>query len=213
MSKLEEKKQKRLKFLNSLFDISDGDSGVYEGSYVVGAKAEIADQREVDSIVDYLSDEGFLDIMGFGDDDGRPVGLTHSGVKAIEVARSKPNEGTDQFPPAVNIINVGSMHGSQIQQGTSASSQTQHNHFQELRVELNNLIEKIERTEVGSEDEKELAKAYAQILLSQACNAPGEQDKGLIKGTWDKLSKLLTVISLGDYSIKIGKLMLAAFSL
>ena len=50
--------------------------------------------------------------------------ITSSGIDAIEEARGHPNRETRHLPAIQNIINVGTMHGGGIQQGTTSSTQT-----------------------------------------------------------------------------------------
>src|SRR5262249_30748872 len=57
---------------------------------------------------------------------GGLMSITHAGVKEIEEAIAAPEQETEHFPPLViaqNYIQVGSMTGSSIQQGTEGSIQ------------------------------------------------------------------------------------------
>jgi len=51
------------------------------------------------------------------------ISITHEGIKEVEQALSEPKEPTAHFLP-VNVISIGHMEGSQIQQATSESTQT-----------------------------------------------------------------------------------------
>ncbi|HEY5984932.1 MAG TPA: hypothetical protein VIV12_00915 [Streptosporangiaceae bacterium] len=53
---------------------------------------------------------------------GGEISLEHAGVLEVESAWTNPNQPTAHLPPA-NIILIGEMHGSQIQQGTVHSRQ------------------------------------------------------------------------------------------
>jgi hypothetical protein len=51
--------------------------------------------------------------------------MTHAGVVEVENALTQPERPTHYFPPVINILHVQSMVGSQIQQGTHSSAQSQ----------------------------------------------------------------------------------------
>ena len=53
---------------------------------------------------------------------GGIIAITHRGVLEVEELRDKPEVPTKHFP-AFNVINVGTMIGSQISQASPASSQ------------------------------------------------------------------------------------------
>lgn len=69
--------------------------------------------------------------------------ITHEGIRQVERALSSPDEPTDYFPP-INVIYVGSMHHSQIQQGTLESLQ----HQSSADVSRDQLLEFIEEARV-----------------------------------------------------------------
>src|SRR6185437_4570001 len=66
----------------------------------------------------YLVEEGLLERVAFQG----VIAITHHGVKEIEQARREPEKRTTHFPP-INVIHIGQMTGSQIQQGTHDSVQ------------------------------------------------------------------------------------------
>jgi hypothetical protein len=74
---------------------------------------------ETDNVVDYLVGEGLATHRAIGG----AIAMTHGGVLEVERALTKPEAATKYFPPVINIMNIRSMVGSQIQQGTHASSQ------------------------------------------------------------------------------------------
>ena len=68
--------------------------------------------------------------------------ITHAGVLEVEAALSEPQKPTEHFPAVYNILHVGTMSGSAIQQGTQHSSQAvsfQQNQVDEVREFLNSL--------------------------------------------------------------------------
>jgi hypothetical protein len=53
---------------------------------------------------------------------GGIVAITHFGVVQVEQALSTPEKPTEYFPPVINILSVGSMTGSQVQQAGAGSA-------------------------------------------------------------------------------------------
>lgn len=73
---------------------------------------------------------------------GGAIAMTHRGVVEVERALSAPETPTTYFPPVVNILHVQNMVGSQIQQGTHNSAQTQSVALSDLDS-IKNLIENL----------------------------------------------------------------------
>jgi hypothetical protein len=101
----------------------------------------------------------------------------------------------------VTIIN-GGMHASQLQNGGQGNQQN--NSVTLLTAELQNLITNIDTSAEMPEAQKELARAYAHILLGQAKANPVERDVTLIENTWSKLEKICTAYSLVEIVIKLA---------
>ena len=92
-----------------------------------GHELEHVPHEDVMQHVGLLEDEFmpiFLYLMNEGLADGTrgTVCLSHVGVVEIEAALSQPDTPTQHFP--VNIIHIGQMSHSQIQQGTVSSTQS-----------------------------------------------------------------------------------------
>jgi len=113
---IQKKKQDRFKFLNRIYEVSNGRIGCMIDGEVIGQEFGF-DRGYSTDIYYYLNDEGLTEPMGAG----IRLSLTHYGLKQIEEALSEPNESTTYFPP-INIINIGEMHGGAIQQGTNNSN-------------------------------------------------------------------------------------------
>ncbi|MBY0315624.1 MAG: hypothetical protein K2Q26_08900 [Bdellovibrionales bacterium] len=94
------------------------------------------------------------------------------------------------------------MRGSQIQQGVTASTQIQVNPDRNVESVLASLIQRIENATKATEDQKELARAYAAIIISQSKIPSESRSNDLVRKTWEKLSNLSTALSLTDFSIK-----------
>ena len=120
MDALTKKKTDRFRFLHRLYERTNGDSHALEDMFEVGADVGLS-RDETDLVMQYLDGEGLATHRAIGG----AVAMTHSGVREVERALSKPETPTHYFPPVVNILHVQSMVGSQIQQGTHGSTQSQ----------------------------------------------------------------------------------------
>ncbi len=114
---IQETQLKRFQFLKKLYEVTDGSELVSVNLWELGEELSFS-HPETDRIDEYLSGEGLITHIALD----RSIGITHRGVMEVEAALSKPDEETRYFPP-INYIRVEQMIGSQIQQGTSQSSQ------------------------------------------------------------------------------------------
>jgi hypothetical protein len=120
MDALTKKKTDRFRFLHRLYERTSGDYHALEDMFEVGADVGLS-RNETGLVMQYLDGEGLATHRAIGG----AVAMTHSGVLEVERALSKPETPTHYFPPVVNILHVQSMVGSQIQQGTHGSTQSQ----------------------------------------------------------------------------------------
>jgi hypothetical protein len=115
---LEAKKKARFRLLHALYEITDGDLNKGLPLFHVGDHIGL-NRAETEMAGDYLEGEGLLEYRAFGP----IVGLTHQGIKEVEDALDHPDRPTEHFLP-LNVINVGTMIGSSIQQAGHRSNQT-----------------------------------------------------------------------------------------
>lgn len=116
---IEQKKVRRLQLMRVLYEATDGNRliSLPFDALIIGLPWS---REEAEATADYLSGEGLLE-WGMGNQ----VSITHRGVVEVEEALSHPSRPTEHFAP-LNIVFVGgSVVGSQVQTGTSGSSQTQ----------------------------------------------------------------------------------------
>lgn len=117
MIPVEEMKKKRFEFLHRLYELSGADE--HKPFNMFGLGEELGFEKILtQKIVRYLSKEKLIKHWS---PDG--VAITHWGIKAVEQAVSRPDEPTEYFPPVVNIISIGEMVGSQIQQAGPLAEQ------------------------------------------------------------------------------------------
>jgi hypothetical protein len=120
MDSLTKKKTDRFRFLNRLYERTGGDYFALEDMWAVGADVDLT-REETQRVMDYLNGEGLATHRAIGG----AVAITHAGLREVERALSAPEAPTHYFPAVVNVLQVQSMVGSQIQQGTHGSTQTQ----------------------------------------------------------------------------------------
>jgi hypothetical protein len=118
LASLLEKKEQRLRFMHRLYEVTDGSPLVDVESTRIGEEFGWSEQ-ETDRVVEYLMGEGLVEYFA----GGNMINVTHAGVVEVEAVLDNPDRGTEHFPPAGNVIVIGQMHSSQIQQGTEGSQQ------------------------------------------------------------------------------------------
>lgn len=120
LTPLDQKKQQRLLFMSALYEKTDGSTDLVLNMWELGD--ELGWERPTTSrTVDYLEAEGLLEFAAMGGE----IAITHAGVVEVEQSLSTPEAPTEHFPPAatVNILNIQTMIGSQVQQGTTGGEQ------------------------------------------------------------------------------------------
>jgi hypothetical protein len=120
MDALTKKKTDRFRFLNRLYERTGGDYLALESMWEVGDDVGLT-RDETSSVMQYLNGEGLATYRAIGGE----VAMTHNGLLEVERALSAPKVPTHYFPAVFNVLNVQSMVGSQIQQGSHGSIQTQ----------------------------------------------------------------------------------------
>lgn len=119
MDALTEKRANRFRFLNALYDKTNGSTHGIISMWEVGEGLDL-DHDSTSGVVDYLNGENLLEHRTLGGG----ISITHYGVVEVENALSEPDKATQYFPPVVNIMHIQSMVNSQIQQGTHGSHQS-----------------------------------------------------------------------------------------
>ena len=126
MSTVDEKNKQRLKFLRALYETTDGDVNSSINGFDCGTKLDF-DRPTTSLVIRYLSADGLVNAGA----DLLSVSITHDGVREVEAAMKQPPSPTKHFPlplpVTMNVLNVTNMHGSMVQQGTTSSTQAQHN--------------------------------------------------------------------------------------
>lgn len=166
---INELKAARFKFLNHLYKLTGGDEMKSYQQSEIGQDLGF-DEQLTDLIGQYLKNEGLIEYHAFGP----MIGITHYGVNEIEDAISNPDQSSQYFPPVVNIINISHMEGSQIQQGTTQSTQTQSidiNNKNDIHDFIEMLKTKIPELNLNEDDkleiEADMASVQSQLMSSR----------------------------------------------
>jgi len=117
MNAIEEMKKKRFQFLHRLYELTGGNEFKWFNMFQIGKELGFEDDVTL-NIAQYLEGEGLVEFRALGD----KIGITHEGIQQVEEALSNPDKPTCFFP-AVNIISVGQMNSSQIQQSSPKATQ------------------------------------------------------------------------------------------
>ena len=115
MQSIEDIIKRRFMFLYKLYEVTEGDETAFAYWKKIGKFLRFG-SMELHRIVTYLQSEGLVKFAGF-----QEMMITHIGIKEIEEALKKPDKPTDHFP--ANIIIVGKIINSTLQQGSSGTTQ------------------------------------------------------------------------------------------
>ncbi|MFC6951030.1 hypothetical protein ACFQI9_42310, partial [Paraburkholderia dipogonis] len=163
------KDNNRVRFLNQLYTAGNGSNATLLDMWQVGYGLGLT-RDETENTVGFLVGEGLASHRTIGGG----IAITHAGVLRVEKALSEPKPSTEPFPPVVNILHVQSMVGSQIQQGSNYSTQSQS--ISQLDVEaIKSLIGKLKTglanvdlpTELRAEADAEIQTVEAQLRSSK----------------------------------------------
>jgi hypothetical protein len=121
-SRFDEIRAQRFAYLRAVYDETDGTADRMVQMNEIGGTLGLDDEL-TDKIVNYLIGENLLEWAALGG----LIELTHWGLKEVEEVLSAPQQPTEHFLPLVvaeNVLQIGSMTNSQVQQRTSGSIQT-----------------------------------------------------------------------------------------
>jgi hypothetical protein len=185
MNSLEEKRKARFKFLNLLYEKTGGDRHLDQNMWELGQELGF-DKDLTSTVTQYLEGEMLLEHTSIGGG----IGITHYGVKEVETAILHPDQPTQYFP-AVNIINIHNMVGSNIQQGTTSSNITSSYKANQLD-DLATFIEKLKATlpeiSLSSDDKNEIETDIATIETQTSSSRPKH---GIIKESLCSIQRIL----------------------
>ena len=144
-----ETQRRRFQFLHRCYDVSQANLQKILKTYEIGEELSFGDQVTA-AIVRYLHDKGLLKVMNSA---GSIARMTSRGIDEVEKALQYPDESTQHFA-AINIIHVGQMTDSQIQQASPAAVQLliREDRYEQLQEALNALKESIDELSLAQQE-------------------------------------------------------------
>lgn len=114
--RIREKQRLRVQILEVMYGAVDGSTNAVVSRTALSEHFGI-ELRALSYEIDFLFGEHLLGFHG-------PQGLTltHEGIREVEEMRARPDEATQHFL-ALNVLNIGSMVDSQINQASPSASQ------------------------------------------------------------------------------------------
>jgi hypothetical protein len=114
--KIPAKQRLRFQILEIMYGAVDGNANAFVAEKALSEHLGI-ERRLLSYEIDFLVRERLLGRHG------QDVTLTHEGMREVEAMRTRPDEPTRHFV-AFNVMNIGSMVGSQINQASPSAAQT-----------------------------------------------------------------------------------------
>ncbi len=189
MLSIEEKKEKRLKMFKKIFEKTGDDEYEWVNMWEIGEELGF-DRETTEQITEYLAAEGLIAFRGLGG----TIGITHYGIKQMEQALEHPNQASRYFPP-VNIINIGTMSNSQIQQGSTQPAQVQSIKV-ESPVRVKEFIDKLKvELETLPLDTPQKEEIRADIMTVEGQLKKGTPNKAILSESLKSIQTILEGIS------------------
>lgn len=185
MISIDEMKKNRFQFLKRLWEITEGDTGRVVFGIELGKELGF-DQGLTSRICHYLHEEGLIDFMGAR----LSIVITHDGVCEVEDALSNPDKPTEHFLP-VNIINIGQMYNSQIQQASPGATQTvaiNETKYEELKEIIQAIKSSIEQFGLDSQN---IADLKAEIGTIEAQLSSSKTKRSIISECLGSIREIL----------------------
>lgn len=183
--KIKELQKDRSQFIKKLYEMVEGDESRLIHMESVGKKLGF-DKDHSFKIGVYLKGEDLIKFVTAGGG----VQLTHDGVEEVEEAIANPNEPTEHFT-AFNIINIGTMNNSQIQQGTVNSTQTQiieQTKILEIQGILQKISNSLEQLELREPQKVDLKTEIETITAQLKSSKP---KKSIVEDCFNSIKEIL----------------------
>jgi hypothetical protein len=113
---IRDRQRLRLQILETIYGAVDGNTNASLTRQALSDHLKI-EQRVLSCEIDFLIRERLLAFLG-----PQGVRLTHEGIREVEEIRTRPDQATQHFL-ALNVLNIGSMVDSQINQASPSASQ------------------------------------------------------------------------------------------
>jgi hypothetical protein len=182
---IEETKKKRFQFLHRLYELADGDEHSFFDPSQIGQEIGF-DEELTYKIVQYLEAERLVRTVDLGGD----IVISHFGVREIEEALTNPDSPTPHFLP-INIISIGQMTNSQIQQGSPEAKlivPIEGDKFEELKRIIQSLKESLDQLGLESLKKSDLV---AQIQTMEAQMSSSKPNARIISWCLGAIQRIL----------------------
>lgn len=206
---IKEKKTLRFQFLKTIYDKTEEGYTRLDGEDI-GRELNIK-KDEASKIIQYLIDENLLEGMG----SGLGVVITHYGILEVEEALSHPDKPTEHFPP-INIISIGTMNNSVIQQGSPGGSQHIENKIKQSNPDLKEFLvslkDNIQKLNLSFDAQNEM---LAEILTAEAQSNSPKPKISILNESLKTIRNLLEGVAseaMAPVFIEKVNLLLSAFS-
>jgi hypothetical protein len=134
---------------------------------------------------------------------GGVIAITHRGVKEVEQARAEPQKPTQHFPP-INVINIGQMTGSQLQQGTSDSVQQMNQSMTPDQITaVTRWLEALRNADLGVAADVQ-TELDAQVATLEGQMKSSRPRHGIVRAAGQALVELLKTASTSA-AVELGK--------
>jgi hypothetical protein len=176
-------KRKRYELLKSLYVKTKADPSHYIQDAELQTELGL-NREEFLPVVMELNHKGFVDLLQ------QAIAITFPGIHEVERVESNPEHGTDYFP-AINLMYVEQAWHSQIQQGTSESTQSMQfttTDLQSLTEFITKLGDAIAKLNLGPDDENQ---AKAEIATVEAQASSTRPNRVILRESLGSLRRIL----------------------
>lgn len=184
---IKEIQKQRFQFLHRLYELSQGSIHHWENMFSIGQKLGL-DRQSTSNVTDYLINEGLIKLKSrwFGG----LIEITHAGIKEVEEALTHPDRETQHFLP-VNIIQVDTMIGSQIQQASPGATQVvtiDADEKEKLEEIIQSLKEQLDDLGLNQQEKNDLNTEISTIESQMSSSKPS---RGILKEALAKIPNIL----------------------
>jgi len=168
MNTIEEMKEKRSQLLRTLYNLAGGDESKLFNMFKIAEELGF-DRALTENIVQYLKKEGLIEFKG----PRNMIRISHDGIQKIEEALSNPDIPTP--PPPTNIVSIGQMINSQIQQASPEATQVgtvNEDRYEELKEVIQSLKESIDKLDLESQDKSDIQAEIQTIEAQMSSSKP-----------------------------------------
>lgn len=191
IEELKVKQRVRLSLLKKMYELSQGDIHKFVNGGALAASCGITDESLFKTSIDYLEAQYLLETKRVYKGMPALLRIKHEGILEVEAAFAMPDKASSNFLP-INVLYVGQMVGSTIQQGTVGSTQNSttsitNDATAQLVKFVDAATELLKTVDKNSETWREV-KAEVETLRSQSASPNPKQS--IIKECLESIGRL-----------------------